>query len=120
MLTGDACSNHQHRDKEWTAQHISLEFRGDGHACQECVPQVPRAFDSLWLDERPKGAGVDGEGNIGEPQCKKNGAEAQNSQRKLGRGTCEVKRQSKQSEVICTTDSLFWTAETNITLCYVN
>ena len=67
--------------------------------CQECVPQVPRAFDSLWLDERPKGAGVDGEGNIGEPQCKKNGAEAQNSQRKLGRGTCEVKRQSKQSGI---------------------
>lgn len=32
VLTGDACSNHPHRDKEWTAQHISLEFRGDGHA----------------------------------------------------------------------------------------
>ena len=37
MLTGDACSNHPHRDKEWTAQHISLEFRGDGHAYVKSV-----------------------------------------------------------------------------------
>ena len=71
MLTGDACSNYLHRDKEWTAQHISLEFRGDGHANVKSVShRVPRAFDCLWLDEHPKGEGVDGEGNIGELQCK--------------------------------------------------
>lgn len=74
MLTGDACSNHPHRDKEWTAQHISLEFRGYGHANVKSVShRVRRAFDCLWLDKRPKGEGVDGEGNIGEPQCKNMG-----------------------------------------------
>lgn len=55
-----------------TSRHISLEFRGGRHANVKTVShRVQRAFDCLWLDERPKGEGVDGEGNIGEPQCKK-------------------------------------------------
>ena len=54
--------------------------------CQECVPQVPRAFDSLWLDERPKGAGVDGEGNIGEPQCKKKWGRSAEFTEETGKG----------------------------------
>lgn len=74
VFTGDTCSKHPLWDKEWTARHISLEFRGGGHTNVKNVShRVQRAFDCLRLDERRKGEGVDGEGNTGELQCKKVG-----------------------------------------------
>lgn len=61
---------HPHRDKEWTAQHISLEFRGDGHAhVKSDCGWMSVLRERVWMER-----------NIGEPQCKKMGWKHRNSE----------------------------------------